>query len=213
MTDTPQLPMVAQADWAHQVRLLEALLFASSVPLTPAQLQARLGAGADIPALVAELQRFYSARGVQLMAVAGGWAFRTAPDLAGALNLERTEPRKLSRAALEVLAIIAYHQPITRAEIEAIRGVATSRGTLDILLETAWIRPGKRKRTPGRPVTWLTTDRFLDQFGLDTVAALPGVDELRAAGLLDAPSMSLPLPLGDENDAGADDPEGDDPQC
>lgn len=195
---SPALPFLAEADQLNQVRLLEALLFAAAEPLTPAMIHERLGQGADVAALIESLQAHYQHRGIQLVAVAGGWAFRTAPDLAAVLRLERPVPRKLSRAALEVLAIIAYHQPVTRAEIEAIRGVVTSRGTLDTLLEVGWIRPGKRKQTPGRPVTWLTTEAFLNQFGLEGLGALPGIDELKAAGLLETNPAILPLPFTPE---------------
>lgn len=172
------------------LRLLEALLFASAEPLPEALLAARLGEGINAAALLAELRRQYHGRGVNLVRVGGGWAFRTAEDLAPLLRREEEVGRKLSRAAVETLAIIAYHQPVTRGEIEQIRGVATSKGTLDILLELGWIRPGKRRETPGRPLTWVTTEGFLDHFGLDGLRDLPGLEDLRAAGLLDSrPSL------------------------
>ncbi len=171
---------------AHQAaRLLEAILFASADALGDETLAARLPEGVDVAALVAALQADYAERGVNLVRVAGGWTFRTAPDLASLMRIERTTVRKLSRAAVETLAICAYHQPVTRAEIEEIRGVAISKGTLDTLFEAGWIRPVGRRRTPGRPVTWGTTDAFLSHFGLQSIADLPGIDELKAAGLLD----------------------------
>ena len=175
---------------AQGLRLLEALLFASAEPLPEALLAARLGEGINAAALLAELRRQYHGRGVNLVRVGGGWAFRTAEDLAPLLRREEEVGRKLSRAAVETLAIIAYHQPVTRGEIEQIRGVATSKGTLDILLELGWIRPGKRRETPGRPLTWVTTEGFLDHFGLDGLRDLPGLEDLRAAGMLDSrPSL------------------------
>jgi segregation and condensation protein B len=168
-----------------ELRLLEALLFAAAEPLSDAALAQRLGEMADLPALLGELAATYAERGVNLVRLAGGWAFRTAPDLASLMVTERPVVRKLSRAAVETLAIVAYHQPVTRAEIEAIRGVALARGTLDRLMETGWVRPKGRRDTPGRPLNWVTTPAFLAHFGLDSVRELPGIDELRAAGLLD----------------------------
>ena len=170
---------------ADQIRLLEALLFAAPAPLSEAELAQRLGEDADIPGLLRELAAHYAERGVNLVRLAGGWTFRTAPDLAPFLVSERPVARKLSRAAVETLAIIAYHQPVTRAEVEAIRGVALARGSLDRLMEAGWVRPTGRRDTPGRPLNWVTTSAFLAHFGLDTLAELPGIDELRAAGLLD----------------------------
>lgn len=167
------------------LRRLEAMLFASAQPLADSVLLARLPEGADLASLIEELQGQYANRGINLVQRGKGWAFRTAPDVAPFLDLEREIPRKLSRAAVETLAIIAYQQPITRAEIEEIRGVALSRGTLDILLEAGWIKPRGRRRVAGRPVTWGTTDAFLDQFGLESLDSLPGIEELKAAGLLD----------------------------
>jgi segregation and condensation protein B len=169
----------------QEVRLLEALLFASPEPLTEAELTRRLGEETDVAGLLQELGEAYAERGVNLVRLAGGWTFRTAPDLAPNLRSERAVSRRLSRAAVETLAIIAYHQPVTRAEIEAIRGVALARGTLDRLLEAGWVRPKGRREAPGRPLTWATTPAFLAHFGLDTLNELPGIDELRAAGLLD----------------------------
>lgn len=170
------------------LRLVEAMLFASAEPMPEKTLAARLPEDADIKGLLQEVAGLYANRGVHLVQLDDRWAFRTAPDLAGRLQLETIVPRKLSRAAIETLAIIAYHQPVTRAEIEEIRGVALSRGTLDTLLEATWIKPKGRRQTPGRPVTWVTTDAFLDHFGLESREALPGMEELRAAGLLDARS-------------------------
>jgi segregation and condensation protein B len=169
----------------HRLRLLEALLFAAPEPLGHDDLARRLGEGADVAMLLGELAEHYAGRGVNLVRLAGGWTFRTAPDLAAELKSERLVSRKLSRAAVETLAIIAYHQPVTRAEIEAIRGVALARGTLDRLMEAGWVRPKGRREGPGRPLNWATTPGFLMHFGLDSVDELPGLDELRTAGLLD----------------------------
>lgn len=171
----------------HQhLRILEALLFASAQPLTAKTLAERLPEGTDVAGLLEELREHYRGRGIELRRVGDAWAFRTAPDLAAVLTVEREENRKLSRAAVETLAIIAYHQPVTRAEIEDIRGVAVSKGTLDTLLEAGWIRPRGRRQTPGRPLTWGTTAAFLDHFGLESLSDLPGLEELKAAGLLDS---------------------------
>ncbi len=179
-------------DGAHHIRLLEALLFASAEPVPQRLLVRRLPEGADVGALLEELKSHYAGRGVNLVKAGASWAFRTAPDLAGQLNQEIEVGRKLSRAAVETLAIIAYHQPVTRAEIEDIRGVGMNRGSLDILLEAGWIRPLGRRRTPGRPVTWGTTDSFLDHFALGDLRDLPGLDELKAAGFLDSrPALEL----------------------
>jgi segregation and condensation protein B len=174
------------------LRLLEAILFGSNEPLSERDLAARMPEDADIPGMLEELRGQYANRGVHLVQVGARWAIRTAPDLGPHLRLKKTVQRKMSRAALETLAIIAYHQPVTRAEIEEIRGVTTSRGTLDILLEAEWIKPRGRRRTPGRPVTWGVSDEFLDHFGLESVKALPGIEELKAAGLLDRrPGLGL----------------------
>ncbi len=169
----------------ERLRLLEALLFAAPEPLAEAELALRLGEEADIPVLLRELAETYAGRGINLVGVAGGWTFRTAPDLATALKSEREVPRRLSRAAVETLAVIAYHQPVTRAEIEAIRGVGLARGTLDRLLESGWVQPKGRRESPGRPLNWVTTAQFLGHFGLDSLKELPGVEELRQSGLLD----------------------------
>ncbi len=168
------------------LRLMEAILFASSEPVDEKDLAARLPEGADAAALLAALQIHYQMRGVNLVRRGSKWAFRTAIDLADRWAPETIESRRLSRAAVEVLAIVAYHQPVTRAEIEEIRGVALSKGTLDILLEAGWIRPRGRRRTPGRPLQWATADGFLDHFGLESIEDLPDVKELKASGLLDA---------------------------
>jgi len=171
---------------AEHLRMTEALLFAAEEPLDAKALATSLPEGADVPALLAELQGQYEKRGVTLLCVADKWQFRTAPDLAFLLRKEKPEQKRLSRAALETLAIVAYHQPVTRAEIEDIRGVALSKGTIDALMEVGWVRIRGRKRTPGRPVTYGTTEAFLVQFGLESVGHLPGTDELKAAGFLDA---------------------------
>lgn len=167
-------------------RMIEALLFASARPVPLAQLCERLPGGTNAASALESLRRRYQGRGVNLVRVGDAWAFRTAPDLGHLMRRELDETRRLSRAAMETLAIIAYHQPATRAEIEEIRGVAVSRGTLDLLLELDWIRLGKRRESPGRPVTFITTRAFLDHFGLESAKDLPGLKELRAAGLLDA---------------------------
>jgi len=168
-----------------ELRMLEALLFAATEPVEESALTERLPEGSDVSSLLGELAAHYAERGVRLTRVSGKWAFRTADDLAPHLRLEVKVPRKMSRASVETLAIIAYHQPVTRGEIEEIRGVALSKGTLDVLLELGWIKPVGRRRTPGRPVTWGTASAFLEHFGLNSLADLPGVDELKAAGLLD----------------------------
>ena len=173
------------------LRLLEAILFASAEPLSERALGHRLPEGVDLQELLKELREAYRDRGVNLVRAGKSWAFRTAPDLSQQLNMKVDVSRKPSRAAIETLAIIAYHQPVTRAEIEEVRGVGLSRGTLDVLLEAGWIKPRGRRRTPGRPTTWGTTDDFLDHFGLEDVRDLPGMDELKAAGLLDSgPAIS-----------------------
>ena len=181
----------------EHLRMLEALLFASAEPLPDDALARSLPEGADLASLLSELQQIYEKRGVNLVVVGGKWQFRTAADLAFLLRKEQPEQRRLSRAALETLAIIAYHQPVTRAEIEDVRGVALSKGTLDALMELGWVKIRGRKRTPGRPVTYGTAEAFLVQFGLESISHLPGMDELKAAGFLDAaiPSaLEIPSP-------------------
>ena len=180
-------------------RMAEALLFAAAEPLSLADLARRLPEGADVEAALAALQAQYAGRGVELECVAERWRFRTAPDLAALMTEERSESRRLSRAAMETLAIIAYHQPCTRAEVEAVRGVALSRGTLDLLLELGWVRMRGRRRTPGRPVTYATADGFLEHFGLASLADLPGAADMKAAGLLD---LDLPADFAIPNPAG-----------
>jgi segregation and condensation protein B len=183
---TAEAPAEAMGVNPEHLRMTEALLFAASEPLDLKALSTSLPEGADVAGLVAELQRMYELRGVNLLCVAGKWQFRTASDLAFLLRKEQPEQRRLSRAAIETLAIIAYHQPVTRAEIEDIRGVMLSKGTLDVLMEIGWVKIRGRKKTPGRPVTFGTTEAFLVQFGLENVNHLPGVDELKAAGFLEA---------------------------
>jgi segregation and condensation protein B len=190
MTSEPTL--FAAPPLAEQERMVEAILFAAAAPVSLAELSERLPHGSDPAEALALLRRRFEGRGVALMRVGEAWALRTAPDLGFLMQKETIETRKLSRAAIETLAIIAYHQPVTRAEIEEIRGVAVSRGTVDQLLELDWIRFGRRRMTPGRPITYVVTPAFLDHFGLESARDLPGLKDLRAAGLLD----SRPLPGG-----------------
>jgi segregation and condensation protein B len=183
------------SDRAQELRLLEALLFAAGEPLDSIALARHFDEEVDIPGLLSDLAERYRGRGVNLVRLAGGWAFRTAPDLASRLRIERPVARKLSRAAVETLAVIAYHQPVTRAEIEDIRGVALAKGTIDMLMQAGWVRPKGRRNAPGRPLLWVTTPGFLAQFGLDSLSELPNLDELRGAGLLDlAPAAVQPEP-------------------
>ncbi len=200
----------------QHLRLIEAIVFASPNPVPERVLAGRLPEGTDLAALLDALGSRYRGRGVNLVRAGGAWAFRTAPDIASLLNVQTWVTRKPSRAQVETLAIIAYHQPVTRAEIEEIRGVGMSRGILDTLLEAGWIAPKGRRRTPGRPVTWGTTDAFLDPFGIEDLAHLPGISEMKAAGLLDSgpaieatrkqPSLALD---GGEDDDGDSAPPGD----
>lgn len=169
----------------EQLKVLEAMLFASADPLSPQAMLERLPDDADLNVLLPELKNLYENRGVTLMEINGAFAFRTSADVVDHLTIEKDVERRLSRAALETMAVIAYHQPITRAEIENIRGVATHKGTIDQLLELGWVKPGKRRETPGRPLTWLATNAFLDHFGLGSMMELPGLEDLKAAGLLD----------------------------
>jgi segregation and condensation protein B len=185
---------------AEELRLLEAMLFASAEPVDEKDLAARLPQGVDVRGALSRLQEDYATRGVNLVRIGGKWTFRTAGDLSWLLSKETVETRKLSRAAIETLAIIAYHQPVTRTEIEEIRGVTTSKGSVDVLLQTGWIRPRGRRKAPGRPVTYGTSDAFLSHFGLDALGDLPGLDELKGSGLLDGrlpPGFSVPIPSDD----------------
>jgi segregation and condensation protein B len=176
---------------AQELRLIEALLFAASEPLGEETMSRYLDAPADVSGLLRELAEEYAGRGVNLVRLAGGWVLRTAPDLSMRLRIEKPVSRKLSRAAVESLAVIAYHQPVTRAEIEEIRGVALGKGTIDALMGAGWVRPKGRRSGPGRPLLWVTTPEFLIHFGLDSLSELPGLDELRAAGLLDLSPITL----------------------
>ena len=188
-------------------RRVEALLFAAAAPLSAAEIARRLPEGADAGRAIAALRQRYQGRGVELECVADRWRFRTAADLAFLMTEEREEPRRLSKAALETLAIIAYHQPCTRAEIESVRGVSLSKGTLDLLLEMDFVRLRGRRRTPGRPVTYATTDRFLEHFSLASLYDLPGVQEMKAAGLLD---LSIPVGFEVPDPTRSGDSEGED---
>jgi segregation and condensation protein B len=191
---------IVTATRPDELRLLEAVLFAAAEPVDEASLAQRLPDTIDLQAMLALLQQDYAHRGVNLVRVSGKWTFRTAGDLSWLLTRETIVSRKLSRAAVETLAIIAYHQPVTRAEIEDTRGVSTSKGTLDVLLETGWVKPRGRRKVPGRPLTYGTTTDFLSHFGLDAIADLPGLEELKGAGLFDGrlPSgFSVPTPSDD----------------
>ena len=193
-TDAP--PRFAPED----VRIAEAILFAAAEPTDEPTIAARISSDSEVGAVMAELQRIYAERGVNVVRVAGRWALRTAPDLAWLLARDDQEKRKLSRAAIETLAIIAYHQPVTRADVEEIRGVAVSKGALDVLMEAGWVRMRGRRRAPGRPITYGTTPEFLTHFGLDAIADLPGLDELQGAGLFEGklpPGFGVPQPDDD----------------
>jgi segregation and condensation protein B len=184
----------------EHMRLLEALLFAAAVPLDEKTLGSRLPEDVDLKASLRALQAEYSTRGVNLVRIAGKWTFRTAGDLSWLLTKEATVPKKLSRAAIETLAVIAYHQPVTRAEVEEIRGVVMSKGTFDVLMETGWIKPRGRRKVPGRPITYGTTEEFLSHFGLEELGNLPGLEELKGSGLLDnrlPPGFAVPMPSDD----------------
>jgi segregation and condensation protein B len=205
MTDADDAPsLFAAPPMAEQERMVEAILFAAFEPVTIAELDRRLPVGCDAAEALAHLRRRYEGRGVRVVRVGEAWAFRTAPDLGHLMRNEQVEVRKLSRAAIETLAIIAYHQPVTRSEIEEIRGVAVSKGTLEQLMELDWVRLGRRRMSPGRPVTFVVTESFLDHFGLESARDLPGLRELRAAGLLDSRPMpgSAPQPDDDLPDTG-----------
>lgn len=195
--ESPDRADASSTTFTEMTRMVEALVFASADPVSERVLAERLPANADLNAILLHLQKDYEPRGVHFVKAGSAWAFRTAPDLGFLMSRETVQQRKLSRAAMEVLAIIAYHQPVTRAELEDIRGVETSKGTLDVLMETGWIKLRGRRRTPGRPVTYGTTEAFLDHFGLPEIRDLPGLDELRGAGLLSGrmPSgFAVPVP-------------------
>lgn len=196
MAEPRDQPLFEAPPLAEQERMVEAILFATAEPVSIADLNARMPHGCDAGAALESLRRRYEGRGVAVVRVGEAWAMRTAPDLGFLMQRETVEIRKLSRAAIETLAIVAYHQPATRAEIEEIRGVSVSRGTIDLLLDLEWIRFGRRRDTPGRPVTFVVTEAFLDHFGLESARDLPGLKDLRAAGLLD--NRPLPGPAKDE---------------
>lgn len=203
---TPELQRFPPPPLPEQERMVEAILFASAEPMSQREIAARLPAGCDVAEALQALRARYDGRGVQLARVGEAWAFRTAADLGFLMQESVVESRRLSRAATETLAIIAYHQPVTRAEIEEIRGVAVSRGTVDQLIELGWVRIGRRRQTPGRPVTFVVTEVFLDQFGLESARDLPGLAELRAAGLLESRPHGdglTPGLFGDDSDEGA----------
>jgi len=207
MSDPVEESLFEAPPQGEQERMVEAILFATTEPVSVAELNARMPHGADGAAALETLRKRYEGRGVHLVRVGDAWAMRTAPDLGFLMRKETVETRKLSRAAIETLAIVAYHQPVTRTEIEEIRGVSVSRGTVDQLLELEWIRFGRRRMTPGRPVTFVVTQGFLDHFGLENARDLPGLKELRAAGLLE----NRPPPGGDALGGDAGDDFGDDP--
>jgi len=224
MTETPDTPEDSRAPTeeslfrapplGEQERMVEAMLFATAEPLSVAEMAARMPHGCDPAEAVQLLRRRYEGRGVGVVRVGDAWAIRTAPDLGFLMARETVETRKLSRAAIETLAIVAYHQPVTRAEIEEIRGVSVSRGTVDQLIDLGWVRFGRRRMTPGRPVTYVVTEGFLDHFGLENARDLPGLKELREAGLLESrpPDAEGPeLPRDDTGDMfGEDGPEAED---
>ncbi|SNY93648.1 condensin subunit ScpB [Cohaesibacter sp. ES.047] len=207
--DDDELIALASEARLQLKRMLEALLFASAEPLSLSEISARMPDHIDVVALLAQLQKDYADRGVNLIQIENKWLFRTAKDLSFLMQAEALEPKKLSRAALETLAIIAYHQPVTRAEMEQIRGVSTVRGTLDVLLQTEWVRVRGRRRVPGRPVTYGTSDQFLVHFDLESIKDLPGIEELKGAGMLDSalpPAFSMPEPDDNEDLAPDEDP-------
>ena len=194
--EAPSLP--------EQIRMVEAILFASSTPVTVNELKSRMPQGSDPESALSELKLHYRTRGVNLVKVGDGWAIRTSADLSFLMRKETVETRKLSRAAVETLAIIAYHQPVTRLEIEEIRGVGVSKGTVDLLLEMDWIKFGRRKMTPGRPITFVVTQHFLDHFGLESAKDLPGLRELKSAGLLESTIPNMKDSVADMNKEDAD---------
>jgi segregation and condensation protein B len=217
MATSTNVTSLSPEDRRHALRVIEAVIFASAEPVATEALAERLPDQHDIDGLLRDLQQAYAGRGVNLVQVAGKWAFRTADDLAFLLARDVTEPRRLSRAAMETLAIVAYHQPVTRAEIEDIRGVLVSRGTLDLLLETGWVRMRGRRKAPGRPITYGVTDAFLEHFGLNSVGDLPGLDELKGSGLLEGAPAALSIPdprdiadLAEDEDPLAEDDPGTD---
>lgn len=206
--DDTVVTMHPRAERSQHLRIVEAMLFASAEPVGIEKFQEFLPEGTDILGLLADLQGNYENRGVNLVQVAGKWALRTAQDMSAILRRETTEQKRLTKAALETLAICAYHQPVTRAEIEDIRGVAISKGTLDNLLEIGWVRMRGRRKTPGRPITYGTTPAFLNHFSLNELTDLPGLQELKAAGLLEGnipPGFDVPMPrISDELTADED---------
>jgi len=210
--DEPKPAPVVEVEPAvrpEELRLLEALLFAAGEPLDETTLGKRLPEGANVKQALAQLQAEYATRGVNLVKIGRKWTFRTAGDLSWLLTKETIETRKLSRAAIETLAIVAYHQPVTRAEVEEIRGVVAAAGTLDVLLKTGWIRPRGRRKAPGRPITYGTTEAFLSHFGLEEVADLPGLDELKGAGLMEGSlpaGFAVPIPSDDSTLRDDEDP-------
>jgi len=202
MSERPKDSLFDAPPMGEQERMVEAILFASAEPVTVRELNDRMPHGSDAAEALVYLRKRYEGRGVNVVKVGDAWAIRTAGDLGFLMQKETVEVRKLSRAAIETLAIIAYHQPVTRAEIEELRGVTVSRGTIDLLIEMEWIRFGRRRMTPGRPVTFVVTQDFLDHFGLESARDLPGIKELRAAGLLEnrLPPGTMPGPAGAEDD-------------
>jgi segregation and condensation protein B len=200
MADKDEKSLFEAPPMAEQERMVEAILFATAEPVTVRDLEARMPHGSDPAEAIVHLRKRYEGRGVNVVKVGDAWAIRTAPDLGFLMQKETIEVRKLSRAAIETLAIVAYHQPVTRAEIEEIRGVSVSRGTIDQLIELEWIRFGRRKMSPGRPATFVVTQTFLDHFGLESARDLPGLKELRAAGLLDNRPPPGAMLAGSEDD-------------
>ncbi len=200
MAETAEESLFEAPPMGEQERMVEAILFASAEPVTIRELAGRMPHGCEPAEAIVHLRKRYEGRGVALMKIGDAWAFRTAADLGFLMQKETVETRKLSRAAIETLAIVAYHQPVTRAEIEEIRGVSVSRGTIDQLIELEWIRFGRRRMTPGRPVTFIVTEAFLDHFGLENARDLPGLQELRAAGLLENRPPPDGLPAGEEGE-------------
>ena len=205
--EEPSLPFSAPEP-DEQDRMIEAILFASKEPLSTAEIEQRMPRGSDAAEALRRVEATYEGRGVTVIRVAGKWALRTASDLSFLLREEAQETRKLSRAATETLAIIAYHQPVTRTEIEEVRGVAVSKGTLDLLLDLEWIRLGRRRETPGRPVTFVTTELFLEHFGLESEKDLPGIEELKRSGLLDAKTVAIAPQKDDDDVLEQDDEDG-----